>query len=328
MFAYFDSIYYSELMKNNNANEKGLRRFRPLRVPALLKAFLVRSVLCPGPFGCGEQAGRWGSPAVGGASSGVGAAVAGRAGRTMGVHRTWQLEIRDVTGPVWTLGTQDPAEPRPRGEAGRAEGSASLRTAEAGEWQEGGWGRRLCLEAEGLRRWNRGAGCCRLTAGRGPPGAREPDAGGCPESAEGSGRGEGASEGTGIGNDIEVSRAGAFCETEAADVPSQREERRREEVHSTGTGGPGGGKDGAALLGTLVLLGGVGGHGFRWEGMPQRQGARHPAALEQVARGCAARRGGGRRGVGLGGRVRRLQARAGLWASGRPAFVWLCQEVG
>lgn len=195
-------------MKNNNANEKGLRRFRPLRVPALLKAFLVRSVLCPGPFGCGEQAGRWGSPAVGGASSGVGAAVAGRAGRTMGVHRTWQLEIRDVTGPVWTLGTQDPAEPRPRAEAGRAEGSASLRTAEAGEWQEGGWGRRLCLEAEGLRRWNRGAGCCRLTAGRGPPGAREPDAGACPESAEGSGRGEGASEGTGIGNDIEVAGPG------------------------------------------------------------------------------------------------------------------------
>lgn len=192
-------------------------------MPALLKAFLVRSVLCPGPFGCGEQAGHWGSPAVGGASSGVGAAVAGRAGqqqglaaprhkeaegRTMGVHRTWQLEIRDVTGPVWTLGTQDPAEPRPRGEAGRAEGSASLRTAEAGEWQEGGWGWRLCLEAEGLRRWNRGAGCCRLTAGRGPPGAREPDAGGCPESAEGSGRGEGASEGTGIGNDIEVAGPG------------------------------------------------------------------------------------------------------------------------
>lgn len=266
----------------------------------MLKAFLVRSVLCPGPFGCGEQAGRWGSPAVGGASSGVGAAVAGRAGRTMGVHRTWQLEIRDVTGPVWTLGTQDPAEPRPRAEAGRAEGSASLRTAEAGEWQEGGWGRRLCLEAEGLRRWNRGAGCCRLTAGRGPPGAREPDAGGCPESAEGSGRGEGASEGTGIGNDIEVSRAGAFCETEAADVPSQREERRREEVHSTGTGGPGGRERWCGVVGDPRPAGWSGGSWVQVGGDAPAPGSPSPGSVG--ASGKRVRRSSGWRREGRGPR--------------------------
>lgn len=136
------------------------------------KAFLVRSVLCPGPFGCGEQAGRWGSPAGGGASSGVGAAVAGRAGRTMGVHRTWQLEIRNVTGPVWTLGTQDPAEPRPRAEAGRAEGSASLRTAEAGEWQEGAGDGASALRPEKVE-----PGSWLLQADRGARAARGPGAG-------------------------------------------------------------------------------------------------------------------------------------------------------
>lgn len=72
-------------------------------MPALLKAFLVRSVLCPGPFGCGEQAGRWGSPAVRGASSGVGAAVAGRAGQQQGLaaprHKEAEGRTMGITGP-------------------------------------------------------------------------------------------------------------------------------------------------------------------------------------------------------------------------------------
>lgn len=74
-------------------------------------------------------------------------------GRTMGVNRTWQLEIRDVTEPVWTLGTQDPAGAKARSEARGAEGRASLRTAEAEEWQGGRAGDEAsALKREGLRR--------------------------------------------------------------------------------------------------------------------------------------------------------------------------------
>lgn len=93
---------------------------------------------------------------------------------------------------------------------------------------------------------------------------------------------------------------------------------------AVGVGGAWGGKDGAPLFGTLGMLSRVGGHGFGWEGMPHHQGACRPAVLEQVARGSEARQGGGGRGAGLRGQVGQLQARAGLWVSGRPPFVWLC----
>lgn len=136
-------------------------------------------------------------------------------GRTMGMNGTWQLEIRDVTGPVWTLGTQDPAGAKARSEARGAEGRASLRTAEAEEWQGGRAGDEAsALKREGPRRLSDEgapgelvtAGCPGAWAGR--PG--EPDAGRSQEPADGCGRGEGASEGTGLVMTLRSAGQGLF----------------------------------------------------------------------------------------------------------------------